>query len=298
MLANVDTGVSWCKMQVTPELSELVSRTRANECALHELLVNPEDMARFLITADVDAAAALAATPSIPMPDLLQRCFDLKGKPYDQAPARRDMRERIRIWRRLTQGKPSVPHSVDELFELWTEAVLGEYPVYRESQTACFRTRIPFVDHIGATKPTTIAPEKETIAPDQIADQTNALLSFLSRTDIAPELHAGAAVFAFLYIHPFRDGNGHTHRMLACSMLSGLYSPATLLAFVRTRQANRSSESLLIGNIVRDRTDIGIYAQFMLEQLSKAQDQLLLRCHTIQSSRGIQDKDPVTTGDG
>ena len=129
----------------------------------------------------------------------------------------------------------------------------GEHPVYRESAKAGFRTGTPFVEHIGSPKATVVPPEKETVAPADLAKETKALLSFMKRADIEVELHAAAVVFAFLYIHPFRDGNGRTHRMLACSMLSRRYSAATLLAFARARQAARWEEALLIEEIVQDR---------------------------------------------
>ena len=267
----VRTGVSWCEMRITPDLLDLVSRARENEAILRKPLGDSEAVARTLVTAGVDAAEALAADASLPTEELLDICFSLKGEPFDQGPARRDMRELIRIWRRLNRSGAGVPGSVDELFSLWEEAVFGECPVYRESAKASFRTGTPFVEHIGSPKATVVPPKKETVSPADLAKETNALLSFMKRADIEVELHAAAVVFAFLYIHPFRDGNGRTHRMLACSMLSRRYSAATLLAFVRARQAARWEEALLIEEIVQDRRDLGPYARFMLGKLCEAQ---------------------------
>lgn len=271
----IRTEVSWCEMRVTPELLDLVSRARENENVLRDSLGDPEAIVRALATGGVDAAEALAADASLPTEELFDRCFTLKGRPLDQAPARRNMRERIRVWRHLNRPETSVPASVEELFSLWEEAVSGEYPVYRESATAGFRTGIPFVEHIGAPKATVVPPKKETVAPADLAKETNALLAFMQRTDIELELHVAAVVFAFLYIHPFRDGNGHTHRMLSCSMLSQRYSAATLVAYVRARQNARREESKLIGGIVQDRGDIGPYARFMLGKLCEAQESLM-----------------------
>lgn len=271
----IRTGVSWCEMRVTPELLDLVSRARENEGVLRKSIGDPEIIVRTLVTEGVDAAEALAADASLPTEKLFDYCFSLKGRPLDQAPSRRNMRERIRVWRHLNQSETSIPGSVDELFSLWEEAVAGEYPVYRESTTARFRTGIPFVEHIGAPKATIVPPKKETVAPADIAKETSALLDFMQRTDIELELHTAAVVFAFLYIHPFRDGNGHTHRMLACSMLSQRYSAVTLVAFVRARQAVRWEECKLIEGIVQDREDFGPYARFMLEKLCEAQESLM-----------------------
>ena len=273
----IQTGVCWCEMHVTSELRELVVAARENERALQGQIRDPESVARAVAIADVDAAKALAADPALNTEELFARCFALKGEPLNQAPARRDMRERIRIWRRLTRGDTQTPRSVDELFALWEEAVAGEYPVYRESATAGFRTGIPFVEAFGRPRLAEIPPEKETVAPADIARETDALLAFLGRSDIEAELHAAAAAFALVYIHPFRDGNGHTHRMLTCSMLAKRYSPATLLTFVRARQAARHEESRLIERIVQERADIGAYARFVLEKLCEAQESLRLR---------------------
>ena len=273
----IRTGVSWCEMRITSELLDLVSRAQENEGVLKESLCDSEAIARALITTGVDAAEALAADASLPTEELLDICFSLKGRPLDQAPARRDMRERIRIWRRLNRREASVPGGIDDLFSLWEEAVFGEYPLYRESASAGFRTGIPFVEYIGAPKATAVPPRKKTVAPADLVKETNALLAFMQRADIEVELHVAAVVFAFLYIHPFRDGNGHTHRMLACSMLSQRYSAVTLVAFVRARQAARQEESLLIQGIVEDNGDFGPYAQFMLEKLCTAQESLMQR---------------------
>ena len=271
----IRTGVSWCEMRITPELLVLVSRARENERVLAESLGDPNVRVRALVTEGVDAAEALAANGTLSTEELFDACFALKGRPFDQGPARRDMRERIRIWRHLNGCEVGVPRDVDGLFALWEEAVAGEYPLYRESETARFRTGIPFVGNFGAQETTVVPRRKETVGLADIAKETKALLAFLRRGDIECELHAAAAVFAFLYIHPFRDGNGHTHRMLACSMLSELYSPVALVAFVRARQAARREESKLIEDIVESRGDIGPYARFMLEKLCEAQESLM-----------------------
>lgn len=262
-------------MRITSELLDLVSRARKNESALRKSSCDSEAIVRALVTTGVDAAEALAAGASLPTEELFDRCFSLKGRPLGQGPARRKMRELIRIWQHLNRRDTNIPGSVDDLFSLWEEAVAGEYPVYRESATAGFRTGIPFVEHIGAPKATAVPIRNETVAPEDLVKETNALLAFMQRTDIEVELHAAAVVFAFLYIHPFRDGNGRTHRMLACSMLSQRYSTVTLLAFVRARQAARAKECSLIGDIVQDRADCGPYARFMLEKLCEAQESLL-----------------------
>lgn len=264
-------------MRITSELLGLVSRARENEGVLRDSPIDSEAVVRTLVTAGVDAAQALAADASLPTGELFDACFSLKGAPLDQGPARRNMRELIRIWRHLNQCGAALPGSVDDLFSLWEEAVFGEYPVYRESATACFRTGIPFVEHIGAPKATVVPPKKETVAPADLAKETNALLAFMQRADIEVELLAAAVVFAFLYIHPFRDGNGRTHRMLSCQMLSQRYSAVTLLAFVRARQAARWEESQLIEGIVENRGDIEPYARFMLEKLCEAQESLMER---------------------
>ena len=75
-----------------------------------------DDAARFLASKGVGASENLAADPSISDEELAARCYALRGVPWSEAKARRDMRERMRIWRYLEEGCARVPSSIEDMF--------------------------------------------------------------------------------------------------------------------------------------------------------------------------------------
>ena len=242
----IDTGVAWCALNVTPNIERLLSNAREYERAL---TATARTASRTIVVAGVDAAESLAATPGMSDADLARRCMALRGEPWSQARARRDMRERVRIWRRLEEGRTTVPSCMDELFSLWDEANSGEAPIYCDAETARLRTRVPFAHGENPFEHATLDPGYETIEVQDVPREVHKLLAFLAREGIPAELHAAAALFALWHVHPFADGNGHVGRMLVCSMLAGSYSTTTLLAFVKAMQTKRVIISATIAEL-------------------------------------------------
>ena len=87
---------------------------------------------------------------------------------------------------------------------------------------------------------------RETVEAGRVPEETRALLAFMGRTDLPREIIAAASHFLCGHIHPFADGNGRLSRMLSCILLSGGYSHATVLAFLRRLHA-------LEGDVIRMR---------------------------------------------
>lgn len=234
------------------EASGLVSSLREREvgipCAGEEM----DALARRIVADGVDAAHSMAQDGSVGTEELLDYCMGLRGEPWEQAPARRDMRERARIWRMLARGDTHVPTSSEELMELWSQATAGEFPIYREASVPQFRkSGIPFSRTGVPFEQGEPAPGKETLSPKHIEGAVREMLSFANGSDLALEERAAVVKFSLAYIHPFRDGNGHVGRMLMCRMLVPAYAPITLLSFIAVLQGRRTDVSQAIADTVR-----------------------------------------------
>ena len=237
--------------------------------------------ARAIAAAGVDAAEDLARSLGVSDYDLQDLCLALRGEPWSQALVRRDMRERMRIWRRLSEGGFAVPSTTTELLALWTEANSGEIALYTEAETARLRTRTPFAHGKIPFEHRAVDPGRETVDAKDLPREVGNLVAFIARDDIPVEYHAAASLFALWYVHPFPDGNGHVGRMLACSMLAGGYSTPTLLAFVWALQSSRERISETIAGIVGDQGDLLPFAELFLE--------LLIRAVTLAQADGSED---------
>lgn len=274
-VASLDT--SWCALGAGPEIESLVRQLRAGEAALAAapgFAASARGLVRMLVTKDVDAARELAADARVSDTELRERCFAMRGQPWDQARARADMRERIRIWQRLERGTCALPATLDELFALWSEAVAGEVAVYRESMRPQLRRGIPFAHGDTPFEEGTLPPGKETVAPEDVEPETRRWLASLAVAELPLEAHALVSLFVFELIHPFRDGNGRTGRMLLCDMLSARYSLATLLAFVAKLQENRAIISQTTAEIVCERADLSPFVELYLGLALEAQRDL------------------------
>ena len=203
--APVDTGVDGRLFTPSEPWLQALEAVRARERRLRSLLPPEEDRA------------------------LLRLAVPEKAR---EAP--RDLRERERVLRCLREGTP-LPQTAGDLFRLREAAAEGdEFP----GGGAAVRFRregehIPFSGDSGIVR-----PGWETVPPERIPRETESLLRFL-RADLPCELKAVSAYFLLGRIHPFRDGNGRTLRMLYCMLLSGSYSVPTLLSALAGLQANR-----------------------------------------------------------
>ena len=257
---------------MTPAIESLLERIRRDEAAVSVSLADAQApfRARRLVAEGLEPAVALASNPEVSDEEFAERIFAMRGRPWSQAPARRDVRERIRIWQRLSAGERRVPATLDDLFALWDEAMAGEVPFYEESETACLRAGIPFSQ--GSTPFEQVRPPAgwETADPGHIERELACLFGFLARNDLPPEAHAAAALFMLWHIHPFRDGNGHVGRMLLSDMLASGYSIPTLIAFVSKLQAARGPIARTMADIVRGHKDPTPFVELILSLLADA----------------------------
>ena len=267
MSQRIDTGVAWCGLSVSKDVELLLEVAHERE---RTVLSDARMPARAIAAAGVDAAEDLAKSSDVSDADLVELCLALRGEPWSQAPARRDMRERMRIFRRLSEGSFAVPSTTTELLALWTEANSGEVALYTEAETARIRTRTPFAHGKIPFEHKALDPERATVDVQDLPREVENLVALMARDDIPVEYHAAASLFALWYVHPFPDGNGHVGRMLACSMLAGPYSTPTLLAFVRAMQSSRERISETIAGIVGEHGDLLPFAELFLELLIKA----------------------------
>ena len=258
------------------EMDGLVSSLREREDGIPQSGEAADALARRFVADGVDAALLMSKDASIGTDELLERCMGLKGEPWGQVLARRDMRERVRIWRMLARGDARVPASPEELIGLWSQATAGEFPFYREASVPQFRkSGVPFSRTDTPFEQGVPAPEKETLPPERIEDAVRELLAFANGSDLQIEERAAVAKLSLEYIHPFRDGNGHVGRMLMCILLATAYSPITLLSFVSVLQGRRMEVSRAIMDTVRARTDAAPFVRLMLESLGEAQRTVL-----------------------
>ena len=270
----MDTGVAWCSLTVGDPLLDLARKTRLDEAAAAGRCARAgsELAVRRIVAGGVTAAAVLAEDANLDFDGFLEASFELRGKPWEEARARHDMRERIRLYRRIIACGSAVPRTPDELLALWTEANAGEMPLYDESETAQFRKAgIPFAHGKTLFEPGPVPPGFETLRPEDIPGAVEAMLAFCVEDSIPVELRAGAVHFLCGHIHPFRDGNGRTARMLACQLLAETYSPQTLLALVRALQDGRGSMSACMADTVMRRAGLEGVVRLFLEALCAAQ---------------------------
>ena len=271
MSANVDVPGAPFVYAPSGETDGLVSSLREREAEIPRSGEGADALARRIVADGVDAALSMAQDASIGTGELLERCMGLKGKPWGQAPARRDMRERARIWRMLSQGETRVPASPEELIGLWAQATSGEFPVYREASVPQFRKAgVPFSRTDTPFEQGEPAPGKETLPPDRIEGAVREMLSFANGRHLSLEERAAVTKLSLEYIHPFRDGNGHVGRMLMCRMLAPAYAPVALLSFVAVLQGRRMEVSRAIADTVRARSDAARFVRLMLESLGEA----------------------------
>ena len=97
-----------------------------------------------------------------------------------------------------------------------------------------------------------------------------ALLHFVGRANLPAEWVAFASYFLLLRIHPFRDGNGHTARMLALALLAPHYGTEQLVRFVARMQERRDALCGYLGDIRMRRSEIGDLVAFMLSLLDES----------------------------
>ena len=263
----IHTGVGQWQLSWTDELLFETEATRARAAAL-----GPSNSLalRQLVVGDISQLSELARDMRVSDGELCERCLALRGGPFAEGPLRRNARERARAWL-LLSGEPKPPAHAEELLSFY-EAANRLEPHYCETVPARFRTAkdpMPFT-RVGLFDRRPAPPECETDAGDDIPRDIDALLHFVGRGDIPAEWVAFTSYFLLLRIHPFRDGNGHTARMLALTLLAPHYGTEQLVRFVARMQERREGLVGLLGDIRLQRSEIGDLVAFMLSLLEES----------------------------
>ena len=273
----IETGPYDLYFATSDAWTDLIREARENEKRIRLEYPASEDM---------DALAAkLIADENETLQDLLREsdsinsffdsCMKLRT-PFWEATRRKVAREQVRLIEYLKLNPP-VPVTSDDLLSLWNTANRME-PLGYDDTSAHFRTATdiaPFSHRAKYTEDGMMPPGFDTASPEEIPEAVNTLLQWIHRTDVDKEIIAAAAHFILCRIHPFPDQNGHTARMLCCTLLSPDYSSATLTAFMYQLFKNRS----LICNhsrfaaIAEGNMSPGVFA--MLQLLLLAQRRIL-----------------------
>lgn len=128
----------------------------------------------------------------------------------------RPPRNRLERWGRAVLQAGRNPLSLDEIIRL--HRVLIEDTRFVHAGLRPDGVFLGERDHNGDPLPEFIGAR-----PDDLADLMDALLEANDRMradDVDPVLKAAATAFAFVYIHPFQDGNGRMHRCLIHHVLA------------------------------------------------------------------------------
>lgn len=160
----------------------------------------------------------------------------------------RPPRRRIEKWGKavIEAGKHSL--SLPEILRL--HGILIDDPRFSGGE---LRTHGVFIgDHTAYGDP---VPEFIGAAPNNLDDLITALIKAnlqMKEAEIDPVLQATATAFGFVYIHPFRDGNGRLHRCLIHQVLAerrftppGILFPVSsaMLAWIDKYQQTLQSHS-------------------------------------------------------
>ena len=267
----IGTGVDGRMFTPTAQWLKTLEAVRARERRLSVILPRGEERELLLCRLIAGDAKPLISFRDV-HPDTEAFCRDVLSYPGDSRCVR-DLRERARVLLYL-RGGAAVPRTPEDLLAMWTSATRAE-PDVCDGLPAHFRREGEHIPFTGRQTGGEVPRGWETVSPGDIPRETEGLLRWI-RTDAPPEARAVCAFFLFGRIHPFRDGNGRTLRMLTCTLLSGAYSEPVLLSFLERLQANRPLLTLEESRTNAEREDLSIFGGLLLRVLGLAQNRLMI----------------------
>ena len=184
------------------------------------------------------------------------------------ARARRKVREVARVVMLSDKGELRVPVRVDEVSDLWEQAMLREPRFSADFPSSTFRT--------GEVVIRGPLPEQKVMHrcmdPSEMPAWLERLVEMLADESLAPELRAACGLGLHDWIHPFVDGNGHTGRLLMLAVLSGRYTQPTLVCLSHELVMNRSATMRQFARLRDREADATGFCLGLLGQLRDAQE--------------------------
>lgn len=264
------------RLRANDELDELVQSLRQRETRIASRLEGADTTAACRTCIDVAAADMREAGLSVPEAALADPASFFQATcelPFALSTAgiRRQAREVARVIMFASQGLLHVPASVDELHDIWEQAMLGEPRLRKTFPSSEFRT--------GPVAFRGPLPELELLHQCMDATEVPAwletLIGFLSDESLPEELRAAGGLCLHDWIHPFSDGNGHTGRLLALAVLNRRYSLPTVVFFARELVLRRNVALEQFGFLRSRETDLCGFCLGVLAQMEDAQAQVL-----------------------
>lgn len=187
------------------------------------------------------------------------------------ARARRKAREVARVVMLSERDELRVPVRVDEVSELWEQAMCREPRFSADFPSSTFRT--------GEVVIRGPLPEQKVLHrcmdPSEIPAWLERLVEMLADESLAPELRAACGLGLQDWIHPFVDGNGHTGRLLMLAVLNGRYTQPTLVCLSHELVMNRSATMGLFARLRNREADATGFCLGLLGQLKDAQERAM-----------------------
>ena len=273
-------SIGWRSPRENAELSTLVQRAREGRNLLHAELHRLDDEQRdALVKRLVVRADEPACNPPLDLTqtadELCETCIEVRG-PFDQGFTRRKLRERARIHLHLSHGQHALRSSSD-LLALWDEATRREPDIRLFVDEPRWRTAADGVPFTGAKYSALygardLDPGNETAEPADIPQLVDGAVNFAARDDLPLEIIALAMSYLLFRIHPFRDGNGHTLRMLCCGLMHAAgYSEPALLAYIDLLHERRLDLCLLSQGVSLGRATTEDHVAFHVNLMLDAQ---------------------------
>ena len=277
------TDTAWRTPALTPELGELVDLAKKSEgeirLRLQQSGARQEDAVHSLIVGDSLDACDPPLDMQLPLEELCECAIEVRG-PVDGGIRRSHLRERARLYLHLSRGTWQLD-SPDNLLELWDVATRREPIVRNVIDEPRWRTADDPVPFTGARMAWLLGvqplkPEGATADPCDIESLVESIVSFVRESDLPSELVAFGVKFPLVFAHPFRDGNGHTSRLLTCDILHKAgYSSASLLALLDRLHESRPEILQMIWDVKMGKATSEEFVVLYMGRLLAAQERVL-----------------------
>lgn len=183
----------------------------------------------------------------------------------------RRLRETVRIYTELTEGRSSFPSSLEEIRSVY-DRIMDAEPTADSPDGRLFRAGgVDIIGSSGKAVHSGVASE-----PD-IEAYLRQMIGLVANREVPALLSATAAHYIFEYVHPFYDGNGRTGRYLLSLALSASLSSLTVLTLSRTIVERKAEyyRSFTEAEKRLNHGELTFFVMNMLRTVRAAQERLL-----------------------